>query len=69
MPATASAARPATSGSPATTPRFQSRLLFLAKPLVGHHVGLDETDDGVWAIHFNATLLATFDERDYVIHE
>jgi putative transposase len=49
--------------------RFQSRLLFLAKPLTGYHVGLEETDDGVWAIYFNTILLATFDERDYVIHE
>jgi hypothetical protein len=28
--------------------------------------GLEETDDGVWAI-FNTILLATFDERDYII--
>jgi putative transposase len=49
--------------------RFQSRLLFLAKPLTGYHVGLEEMDDGVWAIYFNTILLATFDERDYVIHE
>ena len=49
--------------------RFQSRLLFLAKPLSGYHVGLEEIDDGVWAIYFNTILLATFDERDYVIHE
>ena len=27
----------------------------------------EETDDGVWRIHFYRTLLATFDERDYVI--
>ena len=26
-----------------------------------------QTDDGVWAIHFNTVLLATFDERDYII--
>ena len=25
------------------------------------------TDDGIWAIHFNTVLLATFDERDYII--
>ena len=28
---------------------------------------LEETDDGIWAIHFNTVLLATFDERDYII--
>jgi hypothetical protein len=29
--------------------------------------GLEETDGGIWAIHFNTVLLATFDERDCVI--
>lgn len=47
--------------------RFQRRLLFLANPLVGHLVGLEETDDGIWSIYFNTVLLATLDERDYVI--
>ena len=28
---------------------------------------LEETDDGIWAIHFNTVLLATFDERDSII--
>jgi hypothetical protein len=31
-----------------------------------HHC-TSETDDGIWAIHFNTVLLATFDERDYII--
>ena len=47
--------------------RFQRRLLFLANPLVGHHVGLEETDDGIWSIYFNTVLLAKLDERDFVI--
>jgi len=47
--------------------RFQRRLLFLANPLVGHHIGLEETDDGIWAIYFNTVLLATLDERAFVI--
>ena len=29
--------------------------------------GLEETDDGVWAIYFNTVLLGTLDERDYII--
>jgi hypothetical protein len=41
--------------------------LYLAKAMVDQHVGLEETDDGIWAIHFNTVLLATFDERDYII--
>jgi hypothetical protein len=47
--------------------RFQSRLVYLAKAMVDQHIGLEETDDGIWTIHFNTVLLATFDERDYII--
>jgi integrase-like protein len=47
--------------------RFQHRLLYLARAMVDQTIGLEETDDGVWAIHFNTVLLATFDERDYII--
>ena len=47
--------------------RFQHRLLYLANAMVDQHIGLEETDDGLWAIHFNTVLLATFDERDYII--
>jgi len=35
--------------------------------LVDEPIGLEETDDGVGAIHFHRVLLATFDERDYLI--
>jgi transposase InsO family protein len=47
--------------------RFQHRLLYLANAMVDQQIGLEETDDGIWAIHFNRVLLATFDERDYII--
>lgn len=47
--------------------RFQHRLLFIANSLTHHHIGLEETDDGIWSIYFNAVLLAKLDERDYVI--
>jgi hypothetical protein len=47
--------------------RFQNRLLYLANAMVDQQIGLEETDDGIWAIHFNTVLLATFDERDYII--
>ena len=43
-----------------------NRLLYLANAMVDQHIGLEETDDGVWAIHFNNILRATFDERDYI---
>lgn len=47
--------------------RFRSRLLYLANAMVDKPIGLEETDDGLWAIYFNTILLATFDERDYII--
>ena len=51
----------------AGTFRFQQRLLYIANALVNQHIGLEETDDGVWAISFTTVLLATLDERDFVI--
>ena len=47
--------------------RFQQKLLYIANSLVDQHIGLEETDDGVWSIYFNTVLLATLDERDYII--
>jgi hypothetical protein len=47
--------------------RFRTRLLYLANAMVDQYIGLEETNDGVWAIHFNTVFLATFDERDYII--
>ena len=51
----------------AGTFRFQRRLLYIANALVDQHIGLEETDDGVWSLYFNTVLLATLDERDYII--
>jgi transposase InsO family protein len=47
--------------------RFQHRLLFIAQSLTNHHIGLDETDDGIWSIYFNTVLLGKLDGRDYII--
>jgi putative transposase len=47
--------------------RFGKRLLYLANALTNQPVGLEETDDGLWSIYFHTVLLATFDERDYII--
>jgi hypothetical protein len=49
------------------TVRFGRRLLFLATPLEGDDVGLDEVVDGIWSIDFGNVLIARFDERKYVI--
>jgi putative transposase len=45
----------------------QHHLLYLANAMVDQQIGLEETDDGIWAIYVNTILLATFDERDYII--
>ena len=49
--------------------RFGNGVLYLANALTGELVGLDEVDDGVWHIHFNTVLIATMEERDYIIRE
>jgi putative transposase len=51
----------------AGTFRFKKRLLFIAKPLKQHTIGLEEVADGIWSIYFGRVLLARLDERDYVI--
>ena len=47
--------------------RFQRKLLHIANALVDQYIGLEETDDGIWTIYFNTVLLATLNERDYII--
>ena len=65
--------RDSASGEPVPRPggafRFGRRVLYLASAMVDQHLGLEETDDGRWAIHFNTVLLATLDDRDYIIQE
>jgi len=39
----------------------------LANALVDQWIGLEETDDGGWAIDFHSLLLATLDEWDFLI--
>jgi hypothetical protein len=51
----------------AGTFRFTDRLLFIAHALKQHHIGLEETDTGLWSIYFGSTLLARLDERDDII--
>ena len=47
--------------------RFRHRLLISPTRWSTSPIGLEETEDGVWSIWFNTVLLATFDERDYII--
>ena len=51
----------------AGTFRFKDRLLFIANALKQHHIGLEESDSGIWSIYLGAVLLARLDERDYII--
>lgn len=52
----------------AGTIRFKHRLLILAHALQSHHVGLEETDDGVWPLYLGAVLLGGIDERTMNVH-
>jgi transposase InsO family protein len=51
----------------AGTVRFQTRLLYIANAVAHHHVGLEETDDGIWSLYFNTVLLGKVDERDGIL--
>ena len=51
----------------AGTFRFGKRIVYLANALTNQKIGMEETDDGLWSIYFHSVLLATFDERDYII--
>lgn len=43
------------------------RLLFIAKALKHHPIGLEEIADGIWSIHFGRFRLGHIDERDYLV--
>jgi len=51
----------------AGTFRFGKRIVYLANALTNQRIGMEETEDGLWQIHFHSVLLATFDERDDII--
>jgi hypothetical protein len=44
-------------------------LLFIANALNQHHIGLEETADGMWSIYFGTVLLADVDERDVILRD
>ena len=52
----------------AGTFRLKHKLLFLATPLKQLHIGLEETDDGIWSIYFGTVLLGRVDEREMKIY-
>lgn len=46
---------------------FRNRQLFLSRALENEYVGLEESGDGVWSVHFANVLLGKFSERDFRI--
>jgi len=48
--------------------KLRSRLLSLSHVLAEENVGLEEADDGVWAVHFGPLLLGCFDERELKLY-
>jgi len=56
-------------GTTCGTCRFGPNLRYVANALAHHHIGLDETDDGIWSIYFNTVLLAKLDERDLILRD
>ena len=53
----------------AGTIRFKHKLLFLASALHTHHVGLDESADGIWSLYLGEVLLGFIDERTMKVHD
>ena len=52
----------------AGTIRFKHKLLFLANALKEHHVGLEESGDGVWSLYLGQVLLGKIDESTMKVH-
>jgi putative transposase len=52
----------------AGTVRFHDRLLFLANALKQHHVGLEESDSGIWSLYLGPVLLGKIDEATMKVY-
>lgn len=46
------------------TIKWKGQHLFVSEVLVGEHVGLEETDYGVWSLSFGSTVIGILDERE-----
>jgi putative transposase len=52
--------------------RWRSAFVFLSSVLVGHDIGLEEVDDGLWSVYFGPMPIGRFDESErhgYETHE
>lgn len=48
--------------------KWQGQPLYISEALGGERVGLEEVDDGLWAVYFGPVLLARFDERERTLY-
>jgi putative transposase len=48
--------------------KWRAKFLFLSAALGGERVGLEEYEDGLWAVYFGALPLGRFDERERKIY-
>lgn len=44
--------------------KWQGEFVFVSEALAGERVGLEEYEDGLWAVYFGSLLLAKFDEQE-----
>jgi len=49
----------------AGTFRFKTHQLFISEALNRQHIGLEETNNGIWSVYFYDVLLARLDERSW----
>jgi hypothetical protein len=47
---------------------LKHKLLFLANALKEHHVGLEESADGVWSLNLGLVLLGKIDESTMKVY-
>lgn len=50
------------------TIRFKYDLIVLCRSLKGQHVGLEETDDGIWSVYLGQVLLGKLDEATMKVY-
>ena len=50
------------------TIRFKYNLLVLCRALKGQHVGLEETDDGIWSVYLGPVLLGKLEEATMKVY-
>lgn len=49
--------------------RFQKKLVWVSKVLMGEYAGLEEVGDGVWDVYYGPVRLGQFDERHHRVED